>query len=183
MMLEPGCGSGKFGLWYSLNSANVDLFDIDPDVVEYSTRLWKALEALLKRQLPVRLGQGDLFQIDSLFGFHVRDQYDLVFNEGVAQHWPDEERRQGCIDLMARCAKPGGLVVIVGNNGHNPREQETDRTFKFTYEGMPPTRKCFTREELKERMERAGLRDVQVVPLGLPSWSQATLLGGYGRKP
>ena len=84
---------------------------------------------------------------------------------------------------MAGWAKPGGVVVIVGNNGHNRREQETDRTFKFTYEGMPPTRKCFTREELEERMTRAGLTEVQVVPLGSPLWTEATLLGAYGRKP
>ena len=191
-VLEPGCGSGKFALSYALKGGDVNLFDIDEEVVRYARRLKSALEVLADNHLDAHIWQGDIFAFEENWGV-----YDLVFNEGVPQHWPDEgvpqhwpdEKRQGCIDRMARWAKPGGLVVIVGNNGHNPQEQETDRAFKFTYEGMPPTRRCFTREELETRMAWAGLKDVQVAPLGVPDlqhlpvrWTAATLLGAYGRK-
>lgn len=188
LMLEPGCGSGKFGLAYALKGAHVTLLDIDPQAVEYCRRLFRALAALVGQGLPAAILRADLF--GPVGDLVPEGEYDLVFNEGVPQHWTDEERRQGCIDRMARWAKPGGVVAIVGNNGHNPREQETDRNFQFTYEGMPPTRKCFTREELEERMTRAGLTNIWVTPLGVPDlqnlvqWTgAATLLGAYGRKP
>ena len=175
-MLEPGSGSGKFGLAYALQGAEVTLLDIDHEVVDYCTRILQALEVLLSHPVRANVWRRDIFELEM-----APDMFDLVFNEGVPQHWTDEEKRQGCIDRMARWARPGGLVVIVGNNGHNRREQETDRSFQFTYEGMPPTRRCFTREELEERMARAGLKDVQVAPLG-GTWELATLLGAYGRK-
>jgi ubiquinone/menaquinone biosynthesis C-methylase UbiE len=109
------------------------------------------------------------------------DMFDLVFNEGIPQHWTEDEKRQKCINEMMRVTKPGGTVIIIGNNGLNPEEQKIDQSFQFKYEGMPPTRKCFTPEELKSRMAVAGLLDVKVAILG-PHLNTATLIGGYGRK-
>ena len=174
-VLEVGAGSGKFSLSYALKGAEAYLFDIDPQAVEYCQRLNDALVALVGQLLPTSIFRADLFGPVGL----PEEWADLVFNEGVPQHWPDEERRQGCIDRMARWSRD--LVVIMGNNGLNPHEQDIDRSFSFKYQGMPPQRKCFTPDELKERMERAGLKDVQAFPLD-GTWQKATLFGAYGRK-
>lgn len=183
-VLEPGCGCGKFGLSYALKGAHVTLFDIDQEVVEYCHRLKKALDVLREGAFhfaPFPLST-EIMVADLFTQGPYAHTANLVFNEGVPQHWPDEEHRQGCINRMATWAKPGGLVVIVGNNGNNPRELETDRSMKFTYEGMPPQRKCFTSLELVQRLEKAGLRQVQTAYLG-GGPGDAILIAGWGRKP
>ena len=176
MVLEPGCGSCKFALAYALRGCIVTALDIDPDAGRYATRIMNTLDCLIGgfRYRPV-IREGDIHNLP------YRDaSWDLVFNEGVPQHYPDEERRQGSINEMARVAR--NAVVIIGNNGLNPSEQETDRTFSFGYMGMPPMRKCFTPGELKGRMEAAGLVDVRVESLTYPM-EAATLIAGWGRKP
>lgn len=177
-ILEPGCGSGKFGLSYALKGAQVLMLDIDPEVIEYACRLRASLEVLIGYPLNAGTSNSDLF--NRLRGRR-EAPFDLVMNEGVPQHWSDDEKRQGCIDLMAQVTRPGGLVVIIGNNGLNSHEQEVDGSFQFQYMGMPPQRKCFTPEELKTRMELAGLREVRVEPLA-GALLDATLIAGWGVK-
>jgi len=168
-ILEPGCGSAKFSLSYALKGCHVWGIDIDPQVIEYAHRLQGALSMLAKRTLNIDLRVGDIHHLE--FPDH---SFDLVFNEGVSQHWPDEEKRQGSINEMTRVSRD--MVIIIGNNGLNPEEQRIDREFRFGYCGMPPTRKCFTPLELEDRMTKAGLFGVRVRAL------DATLIAGYGRK-
>jgi len=178
-ILEPGCGSSKFTVAYALKDCQTWAIDIDPEVIKYAKRLAKALDDLTGGFLyPPIIKLGDIHHLD-----FPDNAFELVFNEGVPQHWPDEERRQGAINEMARVSRD--MVIIIGNNGLNPREQEVDRTFQFGYFGMPPTRRCFTPDELGSRMRSAGLVDISVVGIGgtldntAPS---AVLLAGYGRK-
>jgi len=193
-ILEAGCGSAKFTLAYALGGCDCWAFDIDNSVVDYATRLEKALWALIVSPYAApplvipysrpSISHGDIFNMSDE-GW--TDKHDLVFNEGVPQHWPEEEKRQKCIDEMVRVTKPGGTVVVMGNNGANSDEQEIDKTFKFTYEGMPPTRRCFLPGELKMMLEKAGLQDVRVSPIwpepvDYPGWTNATLIAGWGRK-
>ena len=174
-ILEPGCGSAKFSLYYALAGCRVVALDIDPEVLKYARRLMKGLEGLEGGGFwRPAIWRGDIHHL------HLgKNRFSLVFNEGVPQHWVEEDLRQGSINEMARVSKD--MVIIIGNNGLNPKEQEIDRTFQFRYVGMPPTRKCFTPEELKMRMEKAGLAEVKLEPLG-GSWQDATLLAGWGRK-
>ena len=192
-VLEAGCGSGKFGLRYALFGANVLCFDIDPQVIEYAERLRMALGHLrgdgvgevvmtVDSILDMRYLQSTHVWKDWDKTFSVKDlalpeQWDLVFNEGVPQHFPDDETRQKCINEMTRVSK--GLVVVIGNNGLNPQEQEIDRTFNFGYMGMPPRRRCFTPDELTDKLKKAGLAGVKCQPLGA-NWQDATLFAGWG---
>lgn len=175
-ILEPGCGSAKFSLSYALAGCEVRAFDINILAVDYARRLKFALEILQQKKIHCQIDRDDIFHMA-----WPNDMFDLVFNEGIPQHWTEDEKRQKCINEMMRVTKPGGTVIIIGNNGLNPEEQKIDQSFQFKYEGMPPTRKCFTPEELKSRMAVAGLLDVKVAILG-PHLNTATLIGGYGRK-
>ena len=176
LILEPGCGSGKFGLSYAMKGCEVILLDIDPEVVNYARRLRGALNSLLGFPLPTQIRVGNIHRM------HFSDNsFDLVFNEGVPQHWTDNEKRQGAIDQMVRVSKD--TVVVIGNNGENPEELEKDRTEKFGYVGMPPERRCFSKNELEIRLKRAGLKEVNVEPVS-PSvgTSKSYLIAGWGRK-
>ncbi len=176
-VLEPGCGSGKLGLAYALVGCPATLIDIDKDCIKYASRLKATLDALLNTQLRASISEGDIHKLP--FG---DNSYEFVFNEGVPQHWTEENDRQGAINEMARVCKTSGTVAIIGNNGLSPKEQEIDKTFRFGYKGMPPNRMCFTPDELKNRMEKAGLVDIKMEPLGTDNWNTAVLFGAYGRK-
>ena len=175
LVLEPGCGSGKFGLAYALNGCEVIMLDVDPQVIEYARRLRGALNSLVGSPLATQIKKGSIHRMS-----FADDHFDLVFNEGVSQHWTDENRRQGSIDEMARVCK--NIVVVMGNNGTNPREVEEDKTVKFGYMGMPPERKCFTPDELEMRLKKAGLRNIQVEPVTPGRLEESYLLAGWGRK-
>lgn len=188
--LEPGCGSGKLSIRRVLGTTGkAILFDVDDMALIYAQRIANAAKAItgLKGEVDIRKG--------SVFGIPGEDERaDLVFNEGVIQHWRDESLRQDGIDEMARVCKSGGIVCVIGNNGHSPEEQETDEVTHFGYEGMPDKRKCFTAEELKMRLGWAELKDVRVgwIRSGgvLSEWAPGVevtesnvLIAGWGRKP
>jgi len=175
MVLEPGCGCGKFGLAYALRGCDVILMDIDHEVADYARRVKKALNSLLGFPLAVTVRIGDIHRL------HYEDNtFDLVLNEGVPQHWPDEEKRQGAIDQMARVSRD--YVIVMGNNGLREEEQKADREVNFGYKGMPPRRKCFTPDELEMRLKKAGLKKVQVEGVTPGPIEDSYLVGGWGRK-
>lgn len=180
---EPGCGSAKFAIAYALHGSDIYAFDIDKTAVAYACRLRDALKALIGQfEFYPTITEGNIFKIPQSWN----DEFDLVFNEGVPQHFLDE-RREVCIKNMVRITKPGGMVVIIGNNGLNSHEQWIDENFEFKYEGMPPKRKCFTPDELEELMRKAGLQSISCNPLhdmgyGRISWEEARLIIASGVK-
>jgi len=175
LVLEPGCGSGKFGLAYALKGCEVILMDIDHEVVKYARRLRGALNALLDFPLPVQIKVGNIHRMH-----FVDNTFDLVFNEGVPHHFPEEELRQGSINQMARVSK--GYVIVIGNNGANPLEVEKYKDVEFTYKGMPPHAKFFTPDELEMRLKKAGLKHVGVEGISPGRLEDSVLIGGFGRK-
>jgi len=174
-VLEMGCGCGKFGIAYALAGCDVVMMDIDEQVIDYARRIRDAANSLQGHKSPTFIYSGDLFKMT-----YKADSFDLVFNEGVPQHWPDEERRQGAIDLMVKVSRRD--VIVIGNNGLREEEQEADRNFKFTYEGMPPHRRCFIPDELFMSLRKAGLEGVEVGPVTPGKIEDSYLIGGWGRK-
>jgi len=174
LILEPGCGSGKFSLSYALAGCEVIMIDIDSEMVTYARRLRGALNSLVGSPLPVQIRVGNIHRM------HFADNsFDLVFNEGVPHHWPDEKRRQGSIDQMSRVSKD--MVIVIGNNGANPQQAHKAGVEEFGYKGMPSKTHFFTPEELETRLKKAGLKQVQVEPIS-GSFEESMLIAGYGRK-
>jgi SAM-dependent methyltransferase len=181
LILELGSGSGKLGLAYGLEGCDVTLIDVDGNALEYSDRLLNAFVALNGNDwetLQVNMTKGSLFEMvydEGLFHF--------VFNEGVVQHWPDEETRLKAIQEMVRVCAPGGTVCVIGNNGNLKSEIEADMKMKFTYEGMPETRRCFRVEELAAKLLKVGLEGVHVGGVGGGELDSCALIAGWGKKP
>lgn len=176
-VLEAGCGSGKMGIHYALMGAQaVNMVDIDPTMLEYARRLRDVAQLLSGKALPVFISDASIHQLPYPDGF-----VDLAYNEGVPHHWPDQERRQGAINEMARVSRK--WVCVIGSNALCPETVKMAEETAHTYCGMPPKQKPFTPTELGERLSSAGLVLVDVVPAsGLP-WEKSPLLVGWGRKP
>lgn len=84
------------------------------------------------------------------------EKFDIVWNEGVNEHFKDEER-QKIFDEMARvCKKEGEVIVIVPNALNLPyritkKVLEMRNTWEYGFE------KPYTVFELKRRMSAAGI--------------------------
>ena len=189
-VLEPGAGSGKLSLAYAMLGADVTLLDIDPGVLEYEKALARLLSTGranvlgVERLFPVghiTFIEGDLHQMEALFP---TERFDLVLSEGVSYHWPrDDPRRQGSIDKMTWVTKPGGTVVVIGNNAHNSEIAEMHARTDHTYAGMPERAEPFTSDEFRELLRHAGLAGVTVAPCDTPHYESSRTLIGWGRKP
>jgi len=175
LVLEAGCGSGKFGLGYALAGCEVIMIDIDPEAVNYARKIRGALNSLTGFPLPTQIKVGNIHRMH-----FSDDHFDLVFNEGVPQHWPDEKRRQGSIDQMVRVSND--MVIVVGNNGLNPKEVDKYKNVEFPYLGMPLKTEFFTPDELEMRLKKAGLKKIQVEPVTPGPIENSTLIAGWGRK-
>jgi len=175
LILEPGCRCGKFGLSYALAGCEVIMIDIDPEAVNYARRIRGALNSFVGFPLPTQIRVGNIHRM-----CFSDNHFDLVFNEGVPQHWPDEKKRQGSIDQMVRVSND--MVIVVGNNGLNPREVDKYKDVEFPYMGMPPKTEFFTPNELEMRLKKAGLKKIQVEPITPGPIENSTLIAGWGRK-
>jgi len=174
-VLEAGCGCGKFGIAYALLGCDATMIDVDKQVLTYARRIRNAANSLNGHAALTHIWPRSVHEMG-----YEDNSFDLVFNEGVPQHWTTEELRQGCIDKMVKISRD--TVIVMGNNGLREEEQEVDRSFTFTYEEMPPRRKCFTPDELEMRLKKAGLKGVQVEGVSPGKIENSYLIGGYGFK-
>ena len=179
-ILEPGCGSGKLGLWYAIRECTVTLLDIDQQALDYAQALYHRAEAEGSwfRRAPTFL-RASIHKIPFLDG-----QFDFVFNEGVPHHWgynPRDLRRQRAINEMVRVTTKGGYVAVIGSNALCPDTVTMAESTSHTYPGMPAKQKPFTPDELRSRLIRAGLSNIHVQPVG-STFADSRLLVGWGKK-
>jgi ubiquinone/menaquinone biosynthesis C-methylase UbiE len=166
-VLEVGCGSGIAAQMLAEAGANLTAVDLTPWAVE-TTR--KRLDAFgLEANVLEADGEALPFSDAS---------YDLVFSWGVIHHSSDMDRALG---ELVRVCRPGGKLVLMVYNRHS--------LFYVSYKGfqrfLPLARRLglhfegaragetdgliarhFTVEELRAKLEGAGLRDVRIEPYG-----------------
>jgi len=114
-VLEGGCGSGKFSMCFAMVGHSVTALDFSPAILKNVAGLREVVEREVG-PLNLALHQGDLENLDLESG-----QFDLVFNEGVVEHWLDHTERRAVLRQMARVARPGGTMAIIVPNGSHPR--------------------------------------------------------------
>jgi ubiquinone/menaquinone biosynthesis C-methylase UbiE len=112
-VLEAGCGGGLYGI--TLATFGVDCYELD-----YSKNMLKNVEIAVSKckttygSLRIKTFQEDLTGMS--FGDNT---FDIVFNEGVIEHWVNRDERRQILTEMTRVIKPGGhLVVCIPNNAH-----------------------------------------------------------------
>ncbi|HEY4690162.1 MAG TPA: class I SAM-dependent methyltransferase [Anaerolineae bacterium] len=114
-VLEAGCASGKFSVCFAMLGCTVTALDFSTAMLENTAHLRQTVAREIG-PLNMQLIWADLENLNL-----EPDQFDLVFNEGVVEHWLDHAERRTVLDNMMRIAKPGGVVAIIIPNGHHPR--------------------------------------------------------------
>jgi len=167
LILEPGCGSGKFSLALASLGHRVIALDYVFDVL----RGVQATQERLGVQL-IGLCQGSLEHLpfpDDTFG--------LVINEGVVEHWLDDRERLMVLQEMVRVTRPNGVVAVIVPNGVHPLIHIWESRLTGFSEAPPMT--YYSAERLEAELVEAGLEDVYID--GIYPWRSLTRIAPWNR--
>ena len=151
-ILDAGAGSGRFciALAEDLPASEIVGIDISEQLVRNAQ--WSATKQNLSN---VSFKQDDIFQLS-----FPDDAFDVVFNQGVIEHFEDSE---AALREMIRVAKPGGKVIVGVPIWycfpHTIRKWLMDKIgheFEYGFE------KSFRHEQLKRMFRRNGLIDLEM---------------------
>ena len=116
-VLEAGCGRAgvlkrmiESGRWAAVPEERLGRGERRPAAVGLDLSGEALVLAAQGRPTGLHLVQGDLFHLP----FRA-DQFDVVYNSGVIEHF-DDERLEAALRAMAAAARPGGLVLAVVPN-------------------------------------------------------------------
>ncbi|RLF32599.1 MAG: hypothetical protein DRN08_06470 [Thermoplasmata archaeon] len=158
LILELGCGTGRFCCLLGKDFPHTHIIGLDIS----SSAL--QIASFLKESLHidnVEFILGDLF--NSPF---VDNSFDVVFSEGVIEHFSLEETPNYIQALreMIRLVKRGGKVILGVPNWYSfPHTfykwilREVKKEYKYGYE------KSFRYSEIKEMFSKFGLRNIEVL--------------------
>jgi SAM-dependent methyltransferase len=180
LVLEGGCASGKFSLCFALLGCDVTALDYSPEMLENVASLQQTVERQVG-PLKLALHQGDLEHLDLK-----ADHFDLVFNEGVVEHWLNDDERRAVLRNLACVTRPHGTVAVIVPNGHHPwmtRWMETNPAFL----SAPPMVR-YSPQMLRNDLMSVGLQDLVID--GIYAWrsidqwpnEQLRLVGGALQK-
>jgi len=112
--LEVGCGGGKFSAGLALAGHEAVALDYSETVITGVRGLREdtSLHCQGGSFLPLRGAAERLPFPDATF--------DLVFNEGVVEHWLRQKERLEILREMVRVTRPSGAVVVMVPNGKHP---------------------------------------------------------------
>lgn len=144
-ILVVSCGPGYLvKLLTERGYRNVVGIDSFPDKVEHARR-W---------DLPCR--------VERAFGFleGSSEPWDVIFGEQEINHLTKEEIL-AFLDLCHRKLAPGGTLIVHSINGASPMTGSESRSGNFDHYN------AFTEYSLRQVLEHAGFREVEVFPLNL----------------
>ena len=146
-VLEVGSGPAHDALVFALRGAEVTALDISPTALELAEQIYFDLD------LPLTTVHADATAMP-----FDDDTFDVAFNAGVLEHFPDEQLEH-VIDEMIRVVRPGGTVLAFCPNRLNFFYQHhLRRLAEHSYE----FERAFTAAELRTRFEARGLSEVRL---------------------
>lgn len=156
-ILEAGCGTGRFCCLLARDFPASKVVGID--ISENALEIAKSMKLLLGLD-NVEFKKGDLFSIDSPDNY-----FDLVFNEGVIEHFSlkGNPSYKDALSEMIRVTKPGGKIIVAVPNWYNFIHtfykwllKFLKQNYKYGYE------KSFKHKELVNLYKDSGLRNIEL---------------------
>jgi ubiquinone/menaquinone biosynthesis C-methylase UbiE len=166
-VLEVGCGSGIAVQLFAETGANVTAVDLTEWAVATTRARLDAFEL-----------EGTVFEADGEDLPFPDGSFDLVFSWGVIHHSSDMDR---ALRQLVRVCRPGGQVVLMVYHRHSlfflayrafQRFLPLARRLGLHFEGARAGEtegliaRHFTVDELRRKLEAAGLAHVRVQPYG-----------------
>jgi SAM-dependent methyltransferase len=168
-VLEAGCGLAYSSFALAREGYDVVGLDISTVLVQRLIELKALVEAETKRPLRMRFVCGNIFDLPV-----AGQQYELVFNHGVVEHFLNRKERMRALRALAASVSDGGRLLVAVPNLLNPIFRAA-----LPRHGVPQMA-CLPTEALAAEMEAAGLRIVEQGYLfaapGFEQWVRAPWL-------
>jgi ubiquinone/menaquinone biosynthesis C-methylase UbiE len=147
-VLELGCGIAYFTRELAQTGASITAIDISPDLLEVARRECPAANVTFEVQNAYALTYPDA-AFDSVVGSSVL--HHLEIDQALAQ--------------IYRVLRPGGMIRFTEPNMLNPQIaiQKNVPAIKQRL-GDSPDETAFFRWPLRQRLQRAGFREIQITP-------------------
>lgn len=162
-ILEAGCGSAKRSFTLALLGYSTSGLDYSAQIIKSLEKNLQMVESLYGKTTfsPVK---GDLFDIP-----FSDNTFDVVFNEGVLEHFLERETRIKALKEMKRILKENGMVIVVVPNG---KHFMMKFWYFFRYPGYINAEKWhfYSPNELKSEFEEAGLTNVKIAGFEKTPW-------------
>lgn len=162
-VLEVGFGSGKRSLAFAMLGFDVTAIDYSDYIIANINQALK-LGAEYFGNIRLKIVKNDAINLS----FN-RNYFDLVFNEGVVEHWLERKDRLKVIREMYRVTKYNGTVCITVPNGKHFLDWWWDLTKYPGFTHLPMFHYGY--KELKKEMENVGLKDVRIFGFEKGPWS------------
>jgi SAM-dependent methyltransferase len=156
-ILEAGCGSGIETIFYAQQMVNVETYLLDYSL--YSALLVKKSYKVINSKENWKTN-GNFINGNTLKLPFRDNSFDLVWNNGVCEHF-DGEERQKVFNELARVCKKKGKVFITVPNAHSPFFRLNKKILESLDLYPKIFEKPFSRNELKECVRKAGLTILQ----------------------
>ncbi len=142
-MLDAGTGFGQFSWWVARRYPNVRItaVDIKEDYLQEARRLFT----------DAGLNDRVTFAVDDLVELRAEGPYDLILSVDVMEHIEEDER---VFSHFHRVLAPGGMVIINTPSDQGGSDVRHGDEESFISEHV---RDGYAREELRRKLERAGL--------------------------
>lgn len=164
-VLEAGIGSGIYSLAFALLGYRVTAIDCVPEVLREARRAAEQVGHPVCGR--VRFVGGDLEHPP------LRPRsFDVVFNDGVVEHWLDQNERRRLIATLTGLVRPGGVICVIVPHGAHPRHDLWVASHYPGYASAPPMT-LYDCHSLRDDLAAADLRDVIVDGVG--AWQSFNL--------
>lgn len=165
LCLETGCGSGSLSLAVASTGRRVVTLDIAQAVLDNLAANHARLAADFASMGPITTVRGDIERMP-----FADASFDVVFSEGVIEHWVERPARLAVMREMIRVLRPGGRLVLFVPNGRHPLHGwwQLTRYPGYASENEVPWHR-FTSAELAAELAEVGLAEIEHD--GISPWS------------
>lgn len=158
-ILEVGCGSGirtsALAKRFHKNLSDVTMIDISTQALEFA-----------KRNADINRIRANFVLADAFNLPFPGESFDVVWNEGVNEHF-EGERRQLIFREMARVCKCGGEVIVIVPNALNLPYRLWKKVLELQGRWEYGFEKPYSILELRKRMRNAGVAPDKISGVGV----------------
>ncbi len=164
-VFDFGFGGGIHLVQFALNNWECVGIDVSEEVLQRAQNFIKEIEKVSATDLKISLLAGDFFEYKPAKA----EQYDLVYQVGVVEHFLDDAERLRALQKMFALSKPGGFVVSIVPSGIHPWRALMKEKNLGGYD-IPEI--DYNPELMMKELAQCGGRNIKVLPHNL---------GGYLR--
>lgn len=154
-VFEFGCGGGKHLAQFLLNGWIAAGIDSSPEVLKRAENYLSQIKRVCGCRKDFHLTLGDFLDYKS------ENQYDIVFNVGVVEHFLDDFEREKALKKMFAFAGEGGYVISIVPAGIHPLRRRMKEKRLGGY-GIPEI--DYTPETMENELRRCGGKNISVLP-------------------